>query len=315
MVFEDLQWADPSLLDFIDYLHELVACVPDLRDDARAPRSREAARSQAQRHVNLPGAAAGAGDGTASDRLVPGCPPADAKILERAEGVPLYAVETVRMLLGRICSFRKAAVYRPTGPIEDLEVPETLHALIAARLDGLSPPERRLIQEASVLGKTCTPAALAAIPAFPSRDRTRPRGTRAKEVLTVQADPRSPERGQYAFLQDLVRTVAYETPRKDRKAMHLSVAGFLQQAWGADEAEVVEVVASHYLEALPLAPDAEDAPRIRDLACGMLIRAGKRAASLAAPEEARAYFERAAELSHDADRTCGLLERAGRMAI
>jgi tetratricopeptide (TPR) repeat protein len=220
------------------------------------------------------------------------------------------------MLLDRNLLVAEGSAYRPTGPIEDLEVPETLHALIAARLDGLSAPERRLIQEASVLGKTCTPAALAAISGLPEA-QIEPilAALVAKEVLTVQADPRSPERGQYAFLQDLVRTVAYETlPKKDRKAMHLSVAAFLQRAWGAEETEVVEVVASHFLEAHRLAPDADDAPEIRELACGMLIRAGERAASLAAPAEARAYFERAAELSTKPTERAGLLERAGRMA-
>ncbi len=250
--------------------------------------------------------------------LVPGLPAElTAKILERAEGVPLYAVETVRMLLDRNLLVPEGSAYRPTGPIKDLEVPETLHALIAARLDGLSAPERRLIQEASVLGKTCTPAGLAAVSGL-AEAQIEPilAALVAKEVLTVQADPRSPERGQYAFLQDLVRTVAYETlPKKDRKAMHLRVAEFLQRAWGVDEAELVEVVASHLLEAHSLAPDAEDAPLIRELACGMLIRAGERAASLAAPAEARAYFERAAELTTGPTERAALLERAGRMAI
>ena len=64
------------------------------------------------------------------------------RILERAEGVPFYAVETVRMLLDRGLIVREGDAYRPTGTIETLEVPETLQALIAARLDGLAPEER-----------------------------------------------------------------------------------------------------------------------------------------------------------------------------
>ena len=65
------------------------------------------------------------------------------QILARAEGVPLYAVETVRMLLDRGALVREGSVYRPTGRVETLEVPETLHALIAARLDGLRPTSGR----------------------------------------------------------------------------------------------------------------------------------------------------------------------------
>jgi class 3 adenylate cyclase/tetratricopeptide (TPR) repeat protein len=318
MVFEDLQWADPSLLEFIDYLldwsHAFPIFVMTLarpgHDTGVGPKRNATALSleplpaRAMQQLLI--------------GLVPGLPEeVTAKILARAEGVPLYAVETVRMLLDRKLLVREGPVYRPTGPVEDLEVPETLHALIAARLDGLTPAERRLIQEASVLGKTCTPAALAAVSGLPEREIVPVLAALvAKEVLTVQADPHSPERGQYGFLQDLVRTVAYETlPKKDRKAMHLSVASFLQLAWGSEEGEVVEIVASHFLEAHRLAPDAEDAPRIRDLARGMLIRAGERAASLAAPAEARAYFERAAELTDAPTDRAALLERAGSMAL
>jgi class 3 adenylate cyclase/tetratricopeptide (TPR) repeat protein len=318
MVFEDLQWADPSLLDFIDYLLNwsrafpifvMTLARPGLETGAGPKRNATSISLEPlpERAMEL-----------LLTGLVPGLPAElTAKILDRAAGVPLYAVETVRMLLGRKVLVQEGSVYRPTGPVDDLEIPETLHALIAARLDGLSAPERRLVQEASVLGKTCTPASLAAISGLSERDiEPLLAALVAKEVLTVQADPRSPERGQYAFLQDLVRTVAYETlPKKDRKAMHLSVAEFLQQAWGGDEGEVVEVVASHYLEAHRLAPDADDAPRIRELACEMLIRAGERAASLAAPAEARAYFERAAGLSETPNERAGLIESAGRMAL
>ena len=82
----------------------------------------------------------------AGDTLGPG-----SRILDRAEGVPLYAVETVRMLLDRGLLEREGDAYRPTGPIEALEVPETLHALVAARLDGLASEERRVLQDAAVL--------------------------------------------------------------------------------------------------------------------------------------------------------------------
>jgi class 3 adenylate cyclase/tetratricopeptide (TPR) repeat protein len=318
MVFEDLQWADPSLLDFIDYILNWSRAFPIfVMTLARPGHETGGGAKRNATSISLEPLPERAMEQLLTG-LVPGLP-ADltTKILARAEGVPLYAVETVRMLLGRALLVQEGSVYRPAGPVDDLEVPETLHALIAARLDGLSTLERRLIQEASVLGKTCTPEALAAISGLAERDiESLLVALVAKEILTVQADPRSPERGQYAFLQDLVRTVAYETlPKKDRKAMHLSVAEFLQQSWGGDDGEVVEVVASHYLEAHRLAPDADDAPRIRELACAMLIRAGERAASLAAPAEARAYFERAAELSETPNERGELLERAGQMAL
>ena len=67
-----------------------------------------------------------------------------------------------------------------------------------------------------------------------------------KEVLWLQADPRSPEHGQYGFLQDLVRHVAYETlSRRERRTRHLAAAdASCRRPLGEDE--VAEVVASHY---------------------------------------------------------------------
>ena len=77
------------------------------------------------------------------DGFVPGLPDElRMQILERAEGVPLYAVETVRMLIDRGLLEQVGDEYRPTGLIDALEVPETLQALIAARLDGLPAEER-----------------------------------------------------------------------------------------------------------------------------------------------------------------------------
>src|SRR5438552_2167744 len=136
-----------------------------------------------------------------------------------------------------------------------------------------------------------------------------------KEVLGIQADPRSPERGQYGFLQDLVKRVAYETlSKKERKAKHLAVASYLETASGFEEEEIVEVVASHCVQAYEAAPEAEDAEGIKAKACGMLAKAGRHAASLAANEEAQHYFERAAQLADDPTERAGILEQAGLMA-
>jgi hypothetical protein len=161
LVFEDMQWADAGLIDFPEYLldwsrnHPLFVVAlarPELAE--KRPSWGAGKRSFSSLYIEpLPPQAmtellAG---------LVPGLPPQlHADILDQAEGIPLYAVETVRMLLDRGLLVQEGHVYTPTGPIETLEVPDTLQALIAARLDSLRPPERKLIQDASVLGKTFT---------------------------------------------------------------------------------------------------------------------------------------------------------------
>ncbi len=249
--------------------------------------------------------------------LVPGLPDSlRDQILARAEGVPLYAMETVRMLLDRGHLVREGSVYRPAGPIEALEVPETLHALIAARLDGLSDEERRVVQDGAVLGKTFTRAAVEALSGIePARVEPVLGALVRKEVLSIQADPRSPEHGQYGFLQDLMRRVAYETlSMRDRRERHLAAADYLERTL-ADDDEIVEVLASHYIDAYTVAPDVDGADAVRSRASELLVRAGERAESLGAPTEAQRYYTRAAELSETPLDEAALLDRAAQMAL
>ena len=113
-------------------------------------------RREALVHVDLPRAAARpprwSGCSPASCRA--SRPKAVASIVARADGVPLYAVETVRMLLAQGRLVLEGGAYRPVGTLDDVAVPETLTALIAARLDGLDPADRELVADAAVLGQS-----------------------------------------------------------------------------------------------------------------------------------------------------------------
>jgi class 3 adenylate cyclase/tetratricopeptide (TPR) repeat protein len=322
LVFEDMQWADVSLLDFVGHLLEwsrshpiyvLALARPELAE--RYPDFGKQSRNATI--LSLEPLSSETMEALL-DGLVPGLPEAlRAQILDRAEGVPLFAVETVRMLLERGLLEPEGDAYRPIGEIEQLDVPETLHALVAARLDGLGPDERRLIQQASVLGKTFTKAGLSAISGVAEPDLESPLISLVrKEVLSLQADPRSPERGQYGFLQDLVKRVAYETlSKKERKTHHLVAAEHLERAFEPAEHEIVGVVASHYLSAYEAAPEAEDAAEIKAKACEHLTRAAKRAASLGANEEAQRYFAQAAEFTAEPLVRADLYERSGQAAF
>jgi len=322
LVFEDMQWADTPLLHFLEHLLEwsrshrlyvLALARPELGE--RHPGWGRAMRNSTTLSLEP------LSDEAMQDLLegfVPGLPDdIRRQVLNRAEGVPLYAVETVRMLLDRGLLEQHGSQYRPTGPIPALEIPETLHALVAARLDGLVEEERRLVQDASVVGKTFMRLALVAVTSIPddSVDQLLTSLAR-KEILSLQVDPRSPERGQYAFLQDLLRQVAYETmPRADRKSRHLAAASYFEQDWDEAEQEMAEIVASHYLTALELDPDAKDAGEIESRARSTLVKAGERAASLAATESGQRYFEQALELTETPLERAELHERAGTMAV
>jgi predicted ATPase len=318
LVFEDLQWADPELLDFIDHLLDWSHDQPIFVLGLARPEivDRRTGWGTGRRGVTSlfleP-----LDDATMESLLrgmVPGLPePVGREIRDRSEGIPLYAVETVRMLLDRGLLRRDGNRFEPTGPIEDLDVPETLHTLIQARLDGLASEDRALLQDASVLGKTFPPDTLATLT---GRDETAVRGSLEglvrREFLAIQSDERSPERGQFGFLQSLMQRVAYETlSRRDRKAKHLAIARLLEDSWAGDDDEIVEVIASHYLEAYRADPDADDAQALRANARVALARAGDRARALAAARQARGYYQRAAELAEEPSEEAALLEQIG----
>ncbi len=316
LLFEDLHWADSALMDFVEYVLEwskdrpifvLTLARPELTE--KRPSWGAGKRSFSSMYLE-PLSAEAMQQLLAG--LVPGLPQeVRSQILERAEGVPLYAVETVRMLLDRGLIVREGEAYRTEGTIDTLEVPETLQALIAARLDGLPTEERRLLQEAAVLGKSFTVAGLVAMTDVDRGELERLLTSLVrKEVLSLSADPMSPERGQYGFVQDLVRKVAYDTmSKRERKTRHLAAAAHLAAV--SEEDEIVEVIAAHLVDAFQAAPDDEDALEIRARARVASQRAGERAASLGATEEAQHHFEQSAELTDEPSEQAGLLERAG----
>jgi len=321
LVFEDMQWADASLLDFVEYLLEwsrssplfvLVLTRPELLD--KRPNWGAGHRNFTSLHL---GPLSESAMTELLDGFAPGLPESlREQILARAEGVPLYAVETLRMLLDRGLLVQEGSIYRPTGEIPSLEVPETLHGLVASRLDGLPAEERRLLQDAAVLGKTFTRQALAVVGGVAEADLDPLLASLArKEILGVQADPTSPEHGQYGFLQDLVRHVAYETlSKRERRARHLAAAAYISSVF-ASEDEIAEVLASHYVDAYTALPDAEDANEVRAKACDALVRAGDRAESLGAASEALRYLTHAAELTDEPLERAALLDRAGWLGV
>jgi predicted ATPase/class 3 adenylate cyclase len=320
LLFEDIHWADSALLDFVEYLVEWSRDVPLFVLTLARPELMDRRSTWGSGKRNFTSIFLDPLSQDAMEVLltgpVPGLPDElRDRILERAEGVPFYAVETVRMLLDRGVLVREGHAYRLTGAIETLEVPETLQALIAARLDGLSVDERRIAQHASVLGRMFTLRGLSTVSGIAEEDLEAILGSLIrKEVVSLSSDPLSPERGQYGFLQDLVKKVAYETlSRRERKTLHLASAEYLRSL--GDEDEIVEVLAAHYLDAYRAAPDDPDAAEIRDTALEMLVGAAERAASLGANQEAQHAYERAIELSDDPAVQADLHEHAGLMAF
>jgi class 3 adenylate cyclase len=314
MVFEDLHHADTGLLDFIDHLMEWSRGVPITVITLARPELLEkrpdwgaGKRSFASIYLEpLPAAdmerlLAG---------LVPGLPARTVEaIVARADGIPLYAVETVRMLLAQGRLVLDGETYRPSGDLDDLAVPETLTALIAARLDGLDSTDRALVEDAAVLGQSFTPAGLGAVSGTHATE-LEPRLTSLvrRELLVLDVDPRSPERGQYAFVQALIREVAYNTlAKKDRKIRHLAAARFFESL-GNDE--LAGGLAGHYLAAQRLAADVAEADALAAQARIALRGAAERAAALGSHEQAITFLEQALEVTTQPQDRAELHERA-----
>ncbi|HEU4978062.1 MAG TPA: AAA family ATPase, partial [Solirubrobacteraceae bacterium] len=320
LAFEDLQWADEGLLDFLEHLLEWSAQRPLFvlafaRPELSERREGWAAGRRGVVSIYLEPLGASPMRGLL-EGLVRGLPEQAAeRIVEQAEGVPLYALETVRALADRGVLSARDGGLALVGELGELDVPASLSSLLAARLDGLEPDERELVKAMAVFGGAFPRSAAEALSELdPERLDAVLASLVRKEVLAVRADKLSPDRGQYAFAQALLRTVAYEMlSRRERGPRHLAAAEHLRATFPNDGEEVAEVVASHYLDAYRAAGEDGDED-LRGQALAALRRAGQRAASIGAPAAAEKNYLSASELATDDAERAELLAAAGRMA-
>jgi class 3 adenylate cyclase/tetratricopeptide (TPR) repeat protein len=290
LVFEDLHWADDGLLDFVDHLADWATTVPLLIVGTARPEllDRRAGWGGGKRNAFTLSIGALSNEETAVllqrllDRAVLD---ADAQqaVLQRAEGNPLYAEEYARML-----------AEHEGG---DLPLPETVQGLIAARIDGLAPEEKALLQDASVIGKVFWPSALVG-----ADDRTL-HALERKEF--IRRDRRSSIAGetQYAFLHALVRDVAYgQIPRAERAEKHRRAAEWLSSLAGDRAEDHAEMLANHYHEALTLSEAAGlDTTALREPARRAFAEGAQRAFSLGSGFTAYDLALEALELTDDGD--------------
>jgi tetratricopeptide (TPR) repeat protein len=315
LVFEDLQWADDGLLDFIDHVLEWTRDRPIYLIGLARPELLD----------RRPGWGAGRRAFTSlvlepltNDEmrellagLVPGLPSgAVDRIVERAEGIPLYAIETVRMLLATGELVLDGGVARPTGDLTELSVPPSLQALIASRLDALEADDRALLQAASVIGKIFSIDALSAVSGrSPEEVAPHLRGLVRREMLSVERDPRSPELGQYGFVQSLVREVAYGTlARRERRRLHLAAARYFDTL---DDEGIAGALAEHYLSAYRAQPEGPEGEAVAAQARVALRGAAERARALGSFTQAVRFLERALEVTTDPDEQRQLHAAAG----
>ncbi|HEX3327176.1 MAG TPA: adenylate/guanylate cyclase domain-containing protein [Actinomycetota bacterium] len=310
IVFEDLHWADPSLLEFIEHLADWVTGVPMFVVCTARPELYDSHPNWGggKRNITVVSLARFNDSEIAqliSSLLSQAVLPAEihAALLERAGGNPLYAEEFIRMLRDRGILKAKGkvlALERDT----DIPLPESIHALIAARLDTLSPERKSLLQDASVAGKVFWSGAVAAI--GQKADESVRQGLHelgAKELVRISRTSSMEGHQEYVFWHALIRDVSYsQIPRAARARKHQAMA-----AWIENTAErlddYAEVLAHHYSLALELAEasGASDLAALRTKACGFLVTAGARALKLD-PANALDLYRQALELFEPADK-------------
>jgi tetratricopeptide (TPR) repeat protein len=321
MAFEDMRWADDGLLDFVEYLLDwsaqhrifiLTFARPELTE--RRPGWPVGRRGATTRYLEPLGDAA---MNALLDSVATLPEAANRKIIARAEGIPLYAIETLRALAHRGALQNRDDTLVLVSDLGELDVPPSLTSLLGARLDALEADERDLVKSMAVFGGSFPPAAVQAVAGVePVRAETLLASLVRKQMLTVRADPLSPDRGQYRFAQTMLRTVAYEMlSRRERKARHLAAGQYLSGAFANEGEDVAEVVAAHYLEAYRCATNDADAEQLRGEAVTALRRGAARAAALGAPQAAEHAYRSAIELAVADEERIGLIESAANMAL
>ena len=288
LVFEDIQWADDGLLDFIEHLADWVRDVPMLLLCTARLELLERRPAWGGGKMNAANVALAPLSNDETAALISALserPLLEAatqtSLLDRAGGNPLYAEQYVRMLAER-------------GPAEDLPLPESVQGIIAARLDSLPLEEKAILQDAAVVGKVFWLGALGA-------SEQQLHALQQKEF--VQRARRSSVAGEieFAFKHLLVRDVAYgQIPRSQRAQKHLHAAEWIESL-GRPE-DHAEMVAHHYSSALELARAAgEEVHAFAERARVALREAGDRALALNALPQAEHYFSEAIALAGQDD--------------
>jgi class 3 adenylate cyclase/tetratricopeptide (TPR) repeat protein len=314
VVLEDLHWAEPTLLELISFIGDSGVDVPLLVLGTARPEATDTASpifvTDTKRRALKLDALSGHESASLIAELVPeGLQLPVEKLLEAAGGNPLFLEETVRML----------AEVGASADGEELPVPSNLQALIASRLDQLGPAEKRLAQNASVIGTTFWPGAVAAmnglggdleqaLAELERRDLVRPGGT--SRITGEQ---------EYGFKHVLIRDVSYgQLPKSRRALLHRRFGDWLETLPGGED-EFSEIVAYHLeqacLTARTVARPLEPPPL--DAAVEALSRAAAKTERREGFREAERFYTRALELADEAEvaKRADLRYRRARMLV
>jgi class 3 adenylate cyclase len=315
LVWEDIHWADQGMLDLIEYLVEWVrapvlqVCLSrdellerrpgwgGVRRDATTTFLEPLGESDTRELISSLLTAGGVNESVV------------AAVAERAEGNPLFAEEMVR----RLSEEKDASA---------AELPATVQALLAARLDSLEPFQRRVLAHASVIGRTFWEAALVPVAQTEGGDLAEAlQVLRSKDIIVAGEGSALADEPELAFKHALIRDAAYEMlPKSVRAQKHFEVARFIQARAGERVEEVVALLAEHYGKAAELGGELGLAPEelapYRAAALQYLEAAGDAATAFYSNADAFSnYADAIAQAGEDQDAIARLLAKQGDVAL
>ena len=304
LVFEDLHWADDALLDFIDHLADWSSDVPMLVVCTARPELLDRRRGWGGGKRNALTVALSPLADTDIARLIgtlleQALLPADTQLmlLRTAEGNPLYAEEYVRMLIDRGHLQHDGGRWRLAGTTE-LPVPESVQGLIAARLDDLPVDQKRLLQDAAVLGKVVWLGALVSMSGLDRyQAETHLHALERREMLRRERRSSVASDTEYAFRHVLMRDVAYgQIPRSQRADRHQRAAVWIESL-SADRGDTSDMLAHHYARALEYARDTGQPTEDLEIRTRLALRdAADRAGALSSLTAAQQHYRAALAL-------------------
>ncbi len=320
---EDIHWADPVLLDLLEEVAEraqgplLFVCParPALTD--WRPTWGGGRRSFSAVFLGpLSPESAGVLAGHLLD--VDGLPEAArSRILERAEGNPFFLEEILRQLIDEGRIVREGTRWQATDGLEHVALPDTVQAVLAARIDLLEPSEKHTLQQASVVGRVFWRGAVTALVADQETVDPDLRRLEERELVTERLTSSLLGEEELAFSHILTRDVAYETlPRRERPKAHALVASWIEETTGDRRGEFVGLLAHHYWEAyrgarLDRSYDSDELERLRERAFQLLVEGSTAALRGAAYRGARSLAESALEVAATPEERAAAFEALG----
>jgi class 3 adenylate cyclase/tetratricopeptide (TPR) repeat protein len=255
VVFDDIHWGEPGFLDLVEYLADFtkasVLLVCNARSDLLDVRPAWGAGRQNSMTITLSSLSADEGEilvgnllgGRETDEAV------RRHVVEASEGNPLFVEEIIRMLLDREALHLEDGRWVGPADLDAIEVPPTISAVLAARLERLDEEERAVAQRASVVGKVFYWGAVAALTPKEQRERV----GRHLQAL-VRKDLITPDLSRFTgedafrFRHILIRDAAYQTiPKEIRAELHERLATWVEERAGDAETQFEEIV-GHHLE-------------------------------------------------------------------